>query len=114
MTGEVSGGSFSVTGLRIDRAVVGYCRDCRWWSTVETTYRDGWGICEMAESEGQKDKFGPNYQQTLAFAVDGEMIIAGLETAPTFGCVQFQPQPSPPIEDGTNITTDRTVTQGGK
>lgn len=77
----------------------GLCRDCRHWrpyadeDTVpwptEGLYPQpprGWGFCHLAEMRDAR----PMVESTLAFGYDGEKYVGGLQTAPEFGCVQFE------------------------
>lgn len=73
----------------------GLCKDCRWWKPFEpgepyhdrdlNHYYEGWGECELAE---MKDG-APKHERSRAVGVDGERYVAGLVTAPDFGCGQF-------------------------
>ncbi len=88
--------------------MTGTCKDCRfwrsfgeWWETEGVHYYDTledvddwgqhsmklrYGTCMKAESNGEK----PEFEDTLAFAVDGENYTASLETSPDYGCNQHQ------------------------
>jgi hypothetical protein len=71
----------------------GQCKECRWW---EHTGGAAWGACLLTYSSLAE----PMYLHTLALAYpeneDGDTCLsddapkAGLATAPTFGCVQFE------------------------
>jgi hypothetical protein len=83
----------------------GICKDCKWWESFEAWWEEygqyrydspddiryEWGVrrygeCKLAESDGQN----PDHEQTKAFATDGEHYQGGLQTAPDFGCNQWE------------------------
>lgn len=78
---------------------VGYCRDCKWWeqdSAILTAFE--WGSCAMT---GQRfdidyDPAPVDHPESKALADSGTRIDGVVEvwlnTAPDFGCVQFQPK----------------------
>jgi hypothetical protein len=58
--------------------VCGFCKDCKWWESSVTH-----GYCDLANYENQVD-----HAKSKATAWGREGAI--LETAPDFGCVQFE------------------------
>ena len=67
------------------------CRDCRHWDRTykaESPEHSEWGDCLLAREDAGESAV----PETLAVAWDAERNHAGLLTAPTFGCVQFEPK----------------------
>lgn len=65
--------------------MVGHCKDCRWF---QEGYTPQWGACLLAgSSNGQADT-----ESSLAYAADGEKLVAILRVREDFGCVQFAPR----------------------
>lgn len=74
-------------------AEIFHCVSCRWWEkTPDENFEwnsaaiRGWGECQLTEMADDK----PTHEPTKAIARDGESYKAILETAPDFGCVQWE------------------------
>lgn len=61
------------------------CRNCRWWAGDTIHAPKDWAGCELADSDN-----GRKHKHSLAKAMDAEMYHAVLQTAPDFGCVQWE------------------------
>lgn len=65
------------------------CRTCRWWKQAAYVDEPGWGACVLAGyCTGDEPRHRKHGQ--LAIAQDFESYQAWLETAPDFGCVQWE------------------------
>lgn len=70
-----------------DAQTVGRCGSCRWWQAGETRNSVARrGICGMASSW----LGSAVHPESLAVATDEEGLKALLETAPEFGCAQWE------------------------
>lgn len=74
----------------------GLCKDCKHWELMTDAYgkpRD-WGQCAKTWMKDISiagiEEFMDPPTDTLAMATDWEGYKAVLETAPNFGCVQFE------------------------
>ncbi len=71
-------------------AECGHCKDCKWWDRENGWPTRRWeGECQLAATESDN----PLHGEALAVALDGESYIAKLQTAPDFGCVQWEAKP---------------------
>ena len=64
------------------------CADCRHWRSIEGEQR---GDCALASSHDGE----PDVPTSKARAEDGEGYFACLDTAPDFGCVQWESEEEP-------------------
>lgn len=63
---------------------VGRCDGCRWWTGLGTIH---WGTCDLTEETKQ----GRKHPDSKAYAAESaEYDGAWLNTAPDFGCVQWE------------------------
>ena len=75
---------------------MGRCENCLHWKQREETYDlpRGWGECDKTwlQPDAQMGGFGGAEvpKDTLAMATDWSSYKAVLQTAPNFGCVQFE------------------------
>lgn len=77
---------------------VGYCRDCRWWG-YDSDRDNGWRTCLLTETHDNEALGWQLLKAVKALAMSCsklcDTVAAELETAPDFGCVQFQPKERP-------------------
>jgi hypothetical protein len=67
------------------------CSVCKYWDADPEDHFDAraaWGNCGLAFSDDGE----PMTAGTQAVAMDNEAYSAHLETAPTFGCIQWEPR----------------------
>lgn len=67
-----------------------HCRDCRFWDREHAWLAEGSAHGRCARGDGVDGQ--PSDASSLAFADDRASHQAIMLTAPTFGCVQFQPK----------------------
>ena len=70
--------------------VCGWCRDCRWWQLPPSGYnlmvRKPWGDCARSNEPGSLFE---------TYSDDWSCVA----TAPTFGCIQYEPREGAPVHD---------------
>lgn len=75
---------------------MGNCKDCKWWSGRGSESRalidDLWGRCELVDLVQGKPRHPHAKAYAVALTVNGYGLEdrGALETAPDFGCVQFE------------------------
>jgi len=70
------------------------CDGCKWWdhqgkASSQLALRPGWGVCLMASKASQRVR-----RKAVAVNVNG--YVAYFQTAPDYGCRQYEGDPGPP------------------
>lgn len=92
--------------MSIEQATCGYCKDCRWWGTPSEGLVGDWASCQKIDSRRVEAGL---LTVLVGRRVSLEPSPVWLETAPNFGCVQFEAKAVyPTLGTGTLVVGETT------